>query len=190
MTLLEMRDATFARAGETIVMPLTVSLVAGARAARTFANAREAATVALMAAGIVKATTGRIFIGEFDPRIQPVQVKRIVGYVPHEAVPHEFATFAAYIDYRAKLWGLEREPSLARATRLLAALDGVHEAFAYPLVGAMLAHPALLVLDRPQAAYAPQIMAVANSSAVFSTHVSAREAELFAASRARESVPL
>ncbi|MDQ2872019.1 MAG: hypothetical protein M3R35_02690, partial [Candidatus Eremiobacteraeota bacterium] len=80
-TLLEMRDAAFERGGETIVAPLTVTLGAGERCARICANHREAACVALMAAGLVKASSGRIFISEFDPRIQPTQAKRLVGFV-------------------------------------------------------------------------------------------------------------
>jgi ABC-2 type transport system ATP-binding protein len=184
VTLLEMRDAAFVRGNETIVSPLTCSLAPGERSALRFESTREAATVALMAAGIVKASSGRIFIGEFDPRIQPVQAKRIVGYVPHEAVPHEFATFFGYIEYRSALWGLQRERSIADAAALLETLRDVHEAFAYPLIGALIARPALLVLDRPQAAYAPQILTVAGDCAVFSTHVSQREATSFARSRA------
>ena len=42
----------------------------------------------------------------------------------------------------------------------------MHEAFAYPLVGALIAMPKLLVLDRPQPAYAEQILAAAGRRAV------------------------
>jgi len=65
------------------------------------------------------------------------------------------------------------------ARLLLERLEGVHEAFAYPLVGALLAEPRLLVLDRPQAAYAAQIVSAAGASALFSTHTSQRDAQRF-----------
>jgi hypothetical protein len=69
--------------------------------------------------------------------------------------------------------------SVVSARALLARLDGVHEAFAYPLVGALLAQPRLLVLDRPQTAYAQQILDAAGDCAIFSTHVSERDADRF-----------
>jgi ABC-type taurine transport system ATPase subunit len=183
MALLEMRDATFAQAGTTIVSSTTLTLDEGERLARACVTDRCAAVLALMAAGLVKCTTGNIFVGAFDPRIQPVQVKRMVGFVPHDAVPHSFSSFTRYVEYRAALWGLPRAESVVRAGALLAKLDGVHEAFAYPLVGALLGTPRLIVLDRPQAAYAQQLLDAVGECAIFSTHASARDAERFSRDR-------
>ena len=177
--MLELREASFARGGRIFVEPLTITLGEGERLAQSCTNDRAASTIALMAAGLVKPTSGRVFIAAFDPRIQPVQVKRIVGYVPHEALPNDFPSFTRYIEFRATLWGLPRAQSIVRAQALLARLDGVHEAFAYPLVGALLAQPRLLVLDRPQAAYARQILDAAGACAIFSTHTLQRDAERF-----------
>lgn len=174
-----MRDATFRRGSFVLVPPFTVDVTEGQRVARSFCTGREAAIVALMAAGIAKATSGRVFVGEFDPRIQPVQVRRLVGYVPYEAVPHEFTSFEQYIEYRAMLWNLPREETVAAALALRERVEGVHEAFAYPLIGALVSRPSLLVLDRPQAAYAAQIGDVRGNAAIFSTHLSEREAQRF-----------
>lgn len=184
MPLLEMREARFARAGRVLAPALTLSIDENERAALACGDDIAASSTALMAAGLLKPTGGRVFIAAFDPSIQPVQVKRIVGYVPHEAVPHDFLSFSAYIDFRAALWGLSRAQAAVRSRALLAQLEGVHEAFAHPLAGALLAAPRLLVLDRPQAAYAPQILAAAGACAVFSTHAHARDAERFSAARA------
>ena len=175
-----MRDATFRRGSAVLVPPFSVELAEGERVARPFPTGRRAAIVALMAAGIAKATSGRVFVGEFDPRIQPVQVRRLVGYVPHEAVPHEFTSFERYIAYRAMLWNLPCEETVAAALRLRERVEGVHEAFAYPLIGALVSRPSLLVLDRPQVAYAAQIVDVSGDAAIFSTHLSEREARQFA----------
>jgi hypothetical protein len=178
--LLEMRAAAFARRGSQIVSPQDVELEEGGRLAHACDGNRAASIVAMMAAGLVRATSGSIFVGAFDPRIQPVQVKRLAGYVAHEALPHEFPTFERYIDYRAALWRLPPAESVVRARRILAQLEGIHEAFAYPLAGALIAQPRLLVLDRPQAVYAPQVLAVAQNCAIFSTHGSDNEAARFA----------
>jgi ABC-2 type transport system ATP-binding protein len=186
MALLEMREAQFVRACHTIVAPLTLTLGEGEHLAYACGDDRASAVTALMAAGLVRPSAGRVFIAAFDPRIQPVQVKRIVGFVPHEAVPHDFPPFTRYIEFRAALWGLPRAQSVVRARALLAQLDGVHEAFAYPLAGALLSGPRLLVLDRPQSAYAEQIVSAAKECAIFSTHVTQFQADRFS----RAAVPV
>jgi ABC-type uncharacterized transport system ATPase subunit len=179
MALLEMHDAAFELRRAEIVPPTTLALGEGERLAYACTTERSAAIVAMMAAGIAHPTSGRVFVGAFDPRIQPVQVKRLAGYVPHEAVSHEFSSLTSYVEYRAALWGLPRAQSVVRARLLLERLEGVHEAFAYPLIGALLAGPRLVVLDRPQAAYAEQIVSAAGGCAIFSTHTSQRDAQRF-----------
>lgn len=173
-----MREALFEGAGVR-AGPMTLCVESGSRYAFVAAGRGTGAVIAMMAAGIVKPSRGRVFIGAFDPRIQPVQAKRLAGFVPHEAVPHQFASFTQYIEYRAALWGLPRAQSIVRARAILTRLEGVHEAFAYPLIGALLAAPRLLVLDRPQAAYASQIAIAAEGCAIFSTHAGEREADRF-----------
>lgn len=179
--LLEMRDGRLVRGGVELAGPQNVALEAGGRLAHACDGNSAASIVAMMAAGLAHATSGSVFVGAFDPRIQPVHVKRLAGYVPHEALPHEFLTFDRYIEYRAALRRLPQAESIVRGRHILEKLEGVHESYAYPLAGALIAQPALLVLDRPQALYAPQIMAVTQSCAVFSTHGSDSEAERFAA---------
>jgi len=175
-----MRDAAFTGYGEA-VGPYSCTVECGERLAATFTTAREASIIALLASGLARATSGRVFVDEYDPRVQPVHVKRLVGYVPHDAVAHEFDNFEQYVTYRAALWGVEKQAAITRAHELLHHLEGVHEAFAFPLVGALLGDPRLLVLDRPQSAYAPQILrAAGDATAIFSTHVSTSEAQRFA----------
>lgn len=180
MRLLELREAALRARGRTVVPPTTLSVGEATRRAYPCADAAQACVLAMMACGLVRPTSGAVFIGAFDPRIQPVQVKRIVGYVPYDAHTPQFSSFTRYVEYRAALWGLPTDQTVVRAQAMLARLDGVHEAFAYPLVGALLAKPRLLVLDRPQAVYAAHIFALAGECAVFSTHASVRDADRFA----------
>jgi len=177
--LLEMRGASFAQRGAEIVSPQTLELKEDGRLAHACAGNRQASIVAMMAAGLVRATSGSVFVGAFDPRIQPVHVKRLAGYVPHDALPYEFSTFDRYIEYRAALWQLPQAESVMRARGILDGLGGIHESFAYPLAGVLISLPKLLVLDRPQALYAPQIVRAAQECAIFSTHGSPAEAARF-----------
>jgi ABC-type Na+ transport system ATPase subunit NatA len=177
--LLEMRAASFRRRGEELASAQNIELEEGGRLAHPCDGNRAAAIVAMMGAGLARASSGSVFVGAFDPRIQPVHVKRIAGYVPHDALPYEFPSFEQYIEYRAALWRLPQAESVVRARHILSGLDGIHESFAYPLAGALIAQPRLLVLDRPQAVYARQIVGVAQTCAIFSTHGSESEAARF-----------
>lgn len=178
MTLLRMRDARFTASGEPIG-PLTLDVAPGERRGYVAASPREAAVVARMAAGIVKATSGILLLGEYDPRIQPAHCKRIAGFVPHDALPAADCDLERYFAYRAALWSVDPMRALAHARLLLERLEDMHEAFAFPLAGAVIASPQLVVLDRPQPAYAQQIFAAIGPRAIFSTHLSAPSADAF-----------
>jgi hypothetical protein len=182
MPLLRMRNASFAAAGSP-VGPVTLDVCPGERAALTFASAHEAAIVALLASGIVKASGGSVLIDDYDPRVQSVHCKRVAALVPHEPFPMGEADFMRYIAYRAALWNVEPRRALAHAVLLREKLIGMHDAFAYPLIGALIVMPKLIVLDRPQPAYAPQILAVTQTSALLSTHTNAAAAAAFATLR-------
>ncbi|HTX58358.1 MAG TPA: hypothetical protein VMH02_01690 [Verrucomicrobiae bacterium] len=184
--LLKMCEARFV-AGRPPAGPFTLRVCDRERVAAVFGNARDASIAAMLAAAIVKAGEGSVLIDEFDPRVQPVHCKRVVAFVPHDPLPLEETDFRRYIAYRAALWGIDGMRALAHAQLLIERLEGVHEAFAYPIAGALIASPKLLVLDRPAAAYARCILAAAGPRAVFSTHETSAAARAFAL--AAELVP-
>lgn len=178
-----MLDARYAPRGETIVPPVTFDVVPGEHVARVCATVREAQALAMMGAALVKPTSGIVLIGEYDPRVQPVHCKRIAAFVPHDPLPFGEMSVEHFIDYRAALWNIDTERARAHAHLLLERLSGLHEAFAYPIVAALLGAPSLLVLDRPQPHVAKKILAAAGPCAIFSTHLDAAAAEEFSVQR-------
>ncbi|HKU81301.1 MAG TPA: hypothetical protein VJP76_03950 [Candidatus Tumulicola sp.] len=179
--LLRMREAAFVARG-VAAGPIALGIAPGERVARVFATAPEAEIAALMGAGIVKASTGSVLIDQFDPRVQPAHCKRVVAFVSHAPLPFgDDAEFARYVAYRAALWDLDATRALAHARLLLERLRGMHEAFAYPLAAALAGSPKLVVLDRPERAYAAQILAAVGPLATFSTHLDGAAASAFAA---------
>jgi hypothetical protein len=167
-----MRDAAYVRDGETIVAPTSLDLAPGARMTQSCASARAAEALAMMAAALARATTGSVTIGEYDPRVQPVHCKRIAAFVPHDPLPLSQIDAERYMSYRAALWDIDPDVARERARQLLARLGGMHEAFAYPIVGALVPAPQLLVVDRPQAMLVAQILDAAEC-AVFVTQTEA-----------------
>jgi ABC-type branched-subunit amino acid transport system ATPase component len=187
-TVLQLRDGAFCADGITLVRPTSLEVQPAECVAHLCANAREAEILAMIAGALVRVTSGTVYVGEYDPRIQPVHCKRLVGYVPHDPLPLSRMSFERYVEYRAALWDLDARCARARAHLLLERLAGVHEAFAYPIVGALLSNPPLLVLDRPPHVFAPQILAASGDRAIFSTHVDAESAAAFAPRRERAFV--
>lgn len=156
-----------------------LDLEPGGRVALAFLSSQEATIVALMAAGIAKATTGSVLIGDYDPRVQSVHCKRIAGFVPHEPLELDERDFPRYIAYRAALWNIDATAAQADARLLCERLEGMHEAFSYPLIGALVASPQLIVLDRPQPAYAAHILRAVEGRALLSTHAQPSNAAAF-----------
>jgi hypothetical protein len=174
-----MRDATFGEGGDA-AGPHSVDVGSGERVSLVCASPRDAEITAKLGAGLVKATSGSVSIGEFDPRVQPVHCKRIAAFVPHAAMPLPQMDFEGYIAYRAALWNVDRIRAIAHARLILERLEGVHEAFAFPLIGALVTPATMIVLERPQPAYAVQILAAIGPRALFSTHAEAGAADAFA----------
>jgi len=174
MYILRMRDAAYVRRGETIVAPVSLDIAPGARMTHACASAREAEGLAMMAAALARASAGSVTIGEYDPRVQPVHCKRIAAFVPHDPLPLSHIDAERYIAYRAALWDVERDAARERTRELLARLEGIHEAFAYPIAGALLPAPKILVVDRPQPAIVQQILSAARDCAVFITQAEGR----------------
>ena len=168
MPLLDLRDACFVRDGITLLAPFSLSLERGEHRKIAFPTPLAAKCAARIAAGIVRATAGAVFIDGFDPRLQPVQAKRAVGYIGPEILEVPFHG-DKYIRYRSALWGVERDRASARATELRASLgrSGADDA----LVGAMLADPPLLVLECLDPAIVSAVARVAGGAAIFEARV-------------------
>ena len=174
-----MREATFAGAG-LCAGPVTIELEHAERAALTCTSAREAEIVAMLAIGIVKPSSGCVLVGDYDPRVQSVACKRIATLVPHEPFSLAEIEFDRYIAYRAALWNVERTRARMQVRLLQKRLAGMHEAFAYPLIAALIGAPKLVVLDRPQPAYAGHILEAIGPCAMLSTHTDVAAACAFA----------
>ncbi|MFN2527701.1 MAG: hypothetical protein ABR584_03190 [Candidatus Baltobacteraceae bacterium] len=172
MPVLEMREATFRRADSTLFAPLTMTIDYGACAELTCDTTISAGIAARLAAGIMKCTEGNVFVADFDPKIQPVQVKALVGFLPSER-PRNPLPAEEYFAYRAALWGLEKTASMQKGRTLLAMLDGLEPGEAALLAGIFLHGPRLLVLERPRDGVrdaAEALKAVTPPSALFITY--------------------
>lgn len=169
MAVLTFDNAAFARHGRTLLRPVSLTVEAGAKAALACESAAAAWIAARMAAGIVKCTSGSVFVCDFDPKIQPVHVKRLAGLVPCEP-PRVSLRAQQYFAYRAALWGLNERDAVERGMTLLSMSDGLDRAQQLALAGALLHEPALLILERPGEGLRAAAEAMFGTSALLATY--------------------
>ena len=151
------------------VDPFSAEVAEGARVVREFPSERAAAIAARLAAGIVKPTSGAVFIGEYQTRIQPVQAKARVAFVARDTRSRSRAARSRGSPlFFADIYGIDRAEAERRARAALAALGGDDYARAVAL--ALIREAPLLVLDRPPEHLFGPICGYAGA-AIFATRV-------------------
>jgi ABC-2 type transport system ATP-binding protein len=131
-------------------------------------NGSGKSTTLKMLLGLVTPNAGSIQVLGLDVLKQPVEVKRLVGYVPEAANLYEFLTGIEYLDFIADVYGVPAAEKKQRITEYLKALqlegregdminsysDGMKKKIS--LISAFLHKPKLLLLDEPLNALDPR----------------------------------
>ncbi|HEY0798006.1 MAG TPA: hypothetical protein VGD50_02595 [Candidatus Baltobacteraceae bacterium] len=173
--VLRASEACFARDGEIWGGPFSASLAAGGSLNFIARDTREARVVARMAAGIVKATTGSISIGDYNPRMQPVQAKRLVAFALGHDPGVTRANFDRAVVLRAALWEIDAASALAHAHRIRAALGDDDDALA--LAVALPQALPLVVLELPRLSLLAPLRVMLPNAAIFATQLTATRPE-------------
>lgn len=156
-------------------------------------NGSGKSTTMKMVMGIVKPDRGRISLCGVDVLRQPVEAKRLVGYVPELPYLYEYLTASEYLDFVGTAYGIDLNTRRERVDELLNALQmrehvnevmsgfsqGMKQKIAF--TAALLHRPRALVLDEPLNGLDPrsakivkdilQRLAGEGVAVLFSTHV-------------------
>src|SRR5437899_8300878 len=111
--------------------------------------------------GLTKPSYGSIQVLGYDVRASPMDIKKIVGYVPESPRLYEFLTATEYLDFIADVRGLGLDEKKSRIKRFIDSLDlegkegylissysqGMKQKVA--IMGGLLHKPRFLVLDEP-----------------------------------------
>jgi len=143
--------------------------------------------------GLTKPSYGSIQVLGHDVRTNPMEIKKIVGYVPESPRLYEFLTATEYLDFIADVRGIPYEQKRERITRFVDALDlegkqgdmissysqGMKQKVA--IIGALLHRPRVLLMDEPLNGLDPKSarlvkelihgLAREGVSVMFSTHI-------------------
>jgi ABC-type Na+ transport system ATPase subunit NatA len=174
VTVIRAIGASFSRAGDELVAPFDLTCSRGEIVSLAQPTTYAASIVARMCAAIVKPTSGRIYVGDYETRLQPPQAKRLVGFVDVSGFSGDDHAFRCETSFRADVWGVDVPAAHARAQDVLAALDarGSNEAaYARAVALALATDVAALVLDQPSRRIATRVRTFASQLAIVTTRV-------------------
>jgi len=156
-------------------------------------NGSGKSTTMKMIMGIVKPEAGKINVWGVDVLRQPVEAKRLVGYVPEFPYLYEYLTASEYLDFVGTAYHIDLKTRRERVDELLEALQmhehinevmsgfsqGMRQKIAF--TAALLHRPKALILDEPLNGLDPrsarivkdilQRLAGEGATIIFSTHV-------------------
>ncbi len=155
-------------------------------------NGAGKSTIIKSVIGVLPFEEGKITIGGFDIQKQPEKAKRLVGYVPDDHSVYEKLTGREYINYMGSLYGACGKNKrfvtnkLAKLFEIDHALDMQIAGYSHGMrqkiciLGALVHHPKLWILDEPMVGLDHQTMmtlcrfirsyADENHSVIFSSH--------------------
>jgi ABC-2 type transport system ATP-binding protein len=175
------------------VRDLTFSVAPGEIRGLLGPNGSGKSTTMKMVMGIVRPDYGRISLCGIDVLREPVEAKKLVGYVPEFPYLYEYLTASEYLDFVGTAYRIDLKSRRERVDELLQALQ-MHEHINEVMSGfsqgmkqkiaftaALLHRPRVLILDEPLNGLDPrsarivkdilQRLAGEGASVIFSTHV-------------------
>ncbi|MCW4010460.1 MAG: ABC transporter ATP-binding protein [Candidatus Bathyarchaeota archaeon] len=131
-------------------------------------NGSGKSTTLKMLLGLLQPDEGNVNVLGIDSRVDPVGVKRLVGYAPEAPHLYEFLTGIEFLDFIGDIYGMQAEEKRSRINEYLKALqlegregdmissysEGMKQKIA--LIAAFLHKPKLLILDEPLNALDPR----------------------------------
>lgn len=136
-------------------------------------NGAGKTTLIRILTGIIKPTSGNIYIGSFDLQSQPDQAKSMLGYVPDRPYLYEKLTPLEYFDFMGGLYNVKRERILNKGEEMLRLFDlwdrrnDLIESFSHgmkqkvAMSAAVLHDPDIFVVDEPTVGLDPRSVKLA-----------------------------
>ncbi|HUN55418.1 MAG TPA: ABC transporter ATP-binding protein [Smithella sp.] len=130
-------------------------------------GAGKTTTIRLMG-GIIAPTSGKIIIGGFDMAKNPVEAKKMIGFVPDRPFLYEKLTGMEFMRFSADLYDVKRDIILQKSKELLQQFalwnwaDELIEAYSHGMkqrliiASALLHDPKILIVDEPMVGLDPE----------------------------------
>jgi len=124
-------------------------------------NGSGKSTLIRIVAGLLKPDKGEVYVNGYNPLKNPIEVRKLIGYVPEEVVLYESLSVREFFEFIARARGLNPSHFKERVTRFVEALGlsnrlddligslskGNKQKVA--IIAALLHDPLILLLDEP-----------------------------------------
>ena len=131
-------------------------------------NGSGKSTTMKMILGVLRPDSGRILVNGLDVSENPVEARRIMGYVPESPSLYEYLTGIEYLDFVGEAYGVPPEERKRRIEEFLRAFElkgregemingysrGMKQKLA--LIAALMHRPKILILDEPLSGLDPR----------------------------------
>jgi len=131
-------------------------------------NGSGKSTTMKMILGLVKPDSGEILVDGIDVSKNPVEVRRMIGYVPETPRLYDYLTGIEYLDFIGEAYGMSPEERKRRIEEFLEAFElkgrenelisgysrGMKQKIA--LIAALIHRPKILILDEPLSGLDPR----------------------------------
>ena len=156
-------------------------------------NGSGKSTTMKMILGLVKPDSGKILVDGIDVSKDPVEVRKIIGYVPETSRLYDYLTGIEYLDFIGEAYGMSPEERKRRIEEFLEAFElkgrenelisgyskGMKQKIA--LIAALIHRPRILILDEPLSGLDPRSARIVKDlihelaeegvTTIFSTHI-------------------
>ena len=155
-------------------------------------GAGKTTTIKLLT-GILQPTSGRVLVGGRDMAHEPIEAKRLIGFVPDSHETYDRLTGLEYLRFMADIYGVSSEARKAHIEKYLSLFEledaagqqirsysrGMKQKLT--IIGALIHQPPVWVLDEPMVGLDPRAAHIlkeemrrhceAGNTVFFSTHV-------------------
>jgi ABC-2 type transport system ATP-binding protein len=191
--MIEFQNVTRTYGDRVAVAGLTLTLPAGELFAMLGPNGAGKTTTIKMLVGLLRPTSGRVFVNGCDVARHPREAAQCIGYIPDEPFLYDKLSGREFLEFVAQMRGLDRRTRTARIDREVACFDlggffdDLTETYSHGMkqrlvfAAALLHDPQVLVIDEPMVGLDPRSVRLAKDvlcararagAAVFmSTHI-------------------